>query len=77
MNKPTITYFAEEPSLQELQKVVGGYIEAVPTHDGRVMYVNEEGLMRQLAFNPEASEMASRRIVGNVAVIGGSDESSD
>ncbi len=75
--KTTITYFKDEPAWETLQEIVGGYVTMVPTHDGRTMYVNEDGLMRELPPNTKAFEMTGRLIVGNVAVVGGSDESSD
>lgn len=63
-----ITFFTEEQPLEVLQKVVGGWIEHVQLRDGRSMWVNEEGLMKGLAYNPKASEMAGRSIVGPVAI---------
>ena len=63
-----ITLFTEVPELEVLQKVVGGWIEHVPLPDGRSMWANEEGLMKGLAYNPQASEMAGRMIVGPVAI---------
>lgn len=38
-------------TLEELQKYVGGYIEMTKTYDGRTMWVNEEGLLRNLPIN--------------------------
>lgn len=63
-----ITVFTEVQALEVLQKVVGGWIERVSLPDGRDMWVNEEGLMKGFAINPQASEMAGRLIVGPVAI---------
>lgn len=41
--------------LDELQRFVGGYIERVKTRDGRDMWVNEEGLLRNLPVNEVAT----------------------
>ena len=38
-------------SLENLQKTVGGYIEAVPLTDEIVMICNEDGNLRQLEHN--------------------------
>lgn len=42
-------------SLRELQTLVGGYIEVVPTTDGRLMVVDEEGSLRGKAVNHVAT----------------------
>jgi hypothetical protein len=44
-----------EFTLEELQVLVGGYIELVSTRDGLQMYVNEEGLVLDLPINVKAS----------------------
>lgn len=64
----------KKPTLQEMQSVVGGYIECLKvTHEGhtRTMVVNEEGLILGFPDNPEASEIAGRPIVGNAIVLEG------
>lgn len=38
-------------TLAELQTLVGGYIEIVYTHDGKVMVVDEEGKLKGKALN--------------------------
>lgn len=47
-------------TLEELQKFVGGYIEALGLHDGRVMWLNEEGKLDGLPLNAIATDMARR-----------------
>lgn len=49
-------------TLEEMQKAVGGYIELCPTKPGsgrRVLVVNEEGLLKDLPVNPEATKLAN------------------
>ncbi|MGN1156869.1 MAG: DUF3846 domain-containing protein, partial [Agathobacter sp.] len=60
--------------LEEMQKIVGGYIEIVHLNDGRLMIVNEEGLLHGLPVNIEATNILRRYhsttqyIVGNAIV---------
>jgi Domain of unknown function (DUF3846) len=44
-------------SLEELQSLVGGYIEHCTTIDGRIMIVNELGKMKQLPLNIKATRI--------------------
>lgn len=46
--------------LEELQEVVGGYIEIVRLNDGRVIIVNEDGLSLNLPVNIEATNILRR-----------------
>lgn len=55
-------------SLAEMQKLVGGWIERIPIRGGE-MYVDEEGLLKNLPYNDAASEIAVRPLVGNALVI--------
>lgn len=48
-------------TLAELQDMVGGYIQLVSTHDGRQMFVNEEGLLMNLPRNAKASEVIASK----------------
>jgi|TARA_R110000803_G_scaffold56959_3_gene114668 hypothetical protein len=52
--------------LKRLQDLVGGYIEVVNLTDGRILIVNEEGLLLKLPFNEQASDLSSRPLVGDV-----------
>lgn len=54
--------------LEELQQFVGGDIELIKALDGRWMYVNEEGRLKNLLPNFYASLLCSRLIVGDVVV---------
>lgn len=51
--------------LDELQSLVGGYIEIVNMY-GHIMVVDEEGLLKHKPYNHVASEMSGRRLVGDV-----------
>lgn len=63
-------------TLEELQKIVGGYIEALYLRDGRLMFVNEDGKRLGLPPNPLADIIAHQQtgiadndfIVGNVVI---------
>ena len=54
--------------LEELKAIVNGYIEIVYLRDGRLMVVNEEGLLERLPYNAAASILACETIVGDVLV---------
>lgn len=56
-------------SLEELQAVVGGYIEIVTLPDGALLICHEDGRLRQLPVNKPASLLVGQPILGNVAVI--------
>ena len=62
----------KRPTLKEAQDIVGGYVEMVIDNDKMQLMVDEEGLLKNLPFNPEASKMADRHIVGNALVLKGS-----
>lgn len=70
-------------SFQDFQRAVGGWFEAVDIPDlGVTMYVNEEGLIRDLPFNRRATflwrfhvpQARDARLVGDVAVVGLTDD---
>jgi hypothetical protein len=44
-------------SLEELQEIVGGYIEIVSLMDDEIMVINEEGKLIDLPFNETATQM--------------------
>lgn len=58
-------------SLEELQKAVNGYIEVVtiPMLPNGILIVNEEGLLKDMAYNPLASMIAGQQIVGDVLLM--------
>lgn len=54
--------------LDQLQTLVGGYIEHLRLSDGDDMWMNEDGLRLGLAPNMLASLIAEQSIVGDVVV---------
>lgn len=49
-------------TLPELQRYVGGYIQLISTHKPiRNMYVNEEGLLKDLPMNRTAQQLANHK----------------
>jgi len=56
--KEIITIFdKKEPTLEEAQKLVGGYVEALTIGDGDKLVFNEEGKLRDLPMNEEATKL--------------------
>ena len=43
------------PTLKEAQDFVGGYVECITWPNGDLLIVNEEGKLKGLPLNPEAS----------------------
>jgi len=65
-----VNYSIEEPKLETIQKIVGGYFTIIPLPDGKMMYVNEEGGLMNLKINKEASSITGFSIFGNVIIVG-------
>lgn len=64
----------EYPTLEDMQGWVkgnfpDGLIERITTLDGKDMLVNEEGLLKDMEYNPLASKLAGQPIVGTVAIL--------
>jgi hypothetical protein len=57
-------------TLEELQAAVGGYIEVVrvPNSENLILVVNEEGLLKKLPLNEQATLLAQQPIVGDVVL---------
>ena len=65
-------------TLDDYQKIVGGYIEVVVLADGCSMYVNEEGKLDGLPVNAAATVLVPGDvIVGNVLIVGPTDDEGD
>ncbi len=62
----------ESFSLEELQSMVGGYIEVIRTHTGDFMVCNEDGKLKRLPYNEQATERyrygKHDRIAGDVVI---------
>lgn len=65
----TTTHTDIENDLRAFQAVVGGYIEGVYGRVGTI-YVNEEGLLRNLPPNPHATVFANRILDAGVMLVG-------
>jgi hypothetical protein len=50
------TEHIEDTSLQNLQRLVGGYIEEITLNQSHIMIVNEEGRIMDLPINQVASQ---------------------
>lgn len=65
----------------ELRGIVGGWLEAIQLTPKLTMYINEQGKLQGLPFNPHATRIAHYYclpiddfIVGTAVIIGGPDE---
>lgn len=50
-------------TLEEKQRIVGGYIEIIPTREGNWLVINEEGKLNHLPVNKEATLLYAYGIV--------------
>ena len=77
MNKyGDIKVFDTEPTLEEMQSVVGGMVEAVYLENGDVLIINENGKLLELPLNEIATKIFHDNggdildgIVGDVAIV--------
>lgn len=58
--------------LDELQSIVGGYIQIISLHDGRLMVINDEGKQLALPMNSLATDIALEQgaIFANDFIVG-------
>ena len=56
-------------TLSGMQKAVGGYIELVHLPKGKMLVVNEDGLNLKLPYNPRASQLSQRHLVGDILLM--------
>ena len=59
----------DQPTLEEAQEFVGGWVQTVYLKNGDTLIVNEEGRLRDLPFNQIASNLAGKIITGDVILI--------
>ena len=59
----------QNPDLKTLQGLVGGLIQPIYYQPGKVMWVNEEGLLLGLPLNMLASAIAGQPVVGPVVIM--------
>lgn len=60
----------DEPSLRNLQSVVGGWIEEIHLGDNIIMVVNEDAYARGLMLNMRATEVASKCLGRTLPIAG-------
>ena len=65
----TIFYYKKEPDLETIQNIVGGYFTIINTPDNKLMYVNEEGELKKLPANNEASKIVGFNVYGKVLIV--------
>jgi hypothetical protein len=46
----------DEPTLESAQEFVGGYVEGITFPNGDYLIINEEGKLKGLPLNPEATK---------------------
>jgi len=59
-----------EFTLEELQGIVGGYIEGLRAPDGRWLYVNEDGQRLDLPYNQGATLLMISRLQFGDFIVG-------
>jgi len=59
----TLTY-------SQMVEAVGGYIETVPTNDGKVMILDEEGKLKSKPLNIKATKMVEGVIMADDVIVG-------
>ena len=47
----------DEPTLKQAQEFVGGYVEGITFPNGDYLIINEEGKLKGLPLNPEATAL--------------------
>lgn len=69
--KPDGTTQSVEPKngrdfkIEELWDLIGGYVQVVSASGGKILIVDEEGLLKHRPLNKEASKRAGFMIVGD------------
>ena len=63
----------DEPSLKEAQEFVGGYVEGITFPNGDYLIINEEGKIKNLPYNPEASALWRAHFDNDNYIIGRKD----
>ena len=57
-------------TLEELQSFVGGPIEMVTTDDDNLFFINEEGKLRNLPYNEQATAYVADRLLPGDYIVG-------
>ena len=59
------------PTLAQAEALIGGCATLVFEQNGMQVLADEEGLMKSLALNAEATELCGVRIIGNAIILTG------
>jgi len=59
-------YESNEPTLEEAQKIVGGYVQLVDLRGEGCLLVDEEGLLKRKYVNPVATALYNKLFKGNI-----------
>jgi hypothetical protein len=62
---------AKPPTLEEALAIVGGYVQMITLPNGDQLLVDEEGLLKNLPVNMDATIAANRLIVGPALLLEG------
>ena len=65
-NKPTMTVYDYEPSLEQAQKAVGGYVERLDLEGLGCLLVDEEGKLKRKPINKQATKLYNQLFDGVV-----------
>ena len=57
MELKIISDFKDEPTLEQAQEFVGGYVEGITFPNGDYLIINEEGKLKSLPVNEEATKL--------------------
>lgn len=57
-------------TLEELQSLVGGPIELVTLYDDTLFFINEEGKLRNLPYNEQATRYVADRLLPGDYIVG-------
>tara|TARA_Y100000361_G_C10924262_1_gene220524 strand:- start:87 stop:359 length:273 start_codon:yes stop_codon:yes gene_type:complete len=61
----------EKLTLEQLQKLVGGYIQIIPLANKKQMIINEEGKLMDLPYNQTATDLMKETYEGTTDWIAG------
>ena len=65
----TIYYFKKDPGYETLKTITQGWFTFLRTIDNKTIVMNEEGEIKRLPINKEASNLFGIKIYGNIAII--------
>ena len=77
VNEPVEERPDEDLPLEKAQEIIGGWVEAIALRHGLLALMDEEGIPKQLPFNPEATNEVDKltapdilhRLYGTVIIL--------